>query len=127
MDIYVTLGAIDFARSVVFYDAVLETIGWKSHMSFTGWRCYSKGGNGEGVVLWVCTPINGEVATAGNGTMLGFPAKTISEVEAFYAAAMTHGGSDEGAPGPRPHIGPLWNSAYVRDPSGNKLSIVFNG
>lgn len=126
MSVYATLGAADFDRSVVFYDAVLATIGWQSHVSFTGSRAYSKGGTGEGFALWICEPFNGATASAGNGTMVGFLADSYAEVEAFYAAAMTHGGSDEGAPGPRPHYGPNWHSAYVRDPTGNKLSIVFN-
>ena len=28
---------------------------------------------------------------------------------------------------PRPHYGPNWYAAYVRDPSGNKIGIVYNG
>ena len=59
--------------------------------------------------------------------MIGFPATSHEQVQAFHAAALAHGGSDDGAPGPREHYGPDWYSAYVRDPSGNKLSIVFNG
>lgn len=126
MGLYATLGANDMARSVAFYDAVLATIGWASHFSFPGGRAYSRGGDGQGFVLWICEPYNGAPATFGNGTMIGFNADTYAEVEAFYAAAMTHGGTDEGAPGPRPHYGPNWQSAYVRDPAGNKLAIVFN-
>lgn len=49
------------------------------------------------------------------------------QVDAFHAAAMTHGGSDEGAPGPRPEYGPDWYAAYLRDPTGNKIAIVHNG
>ncbi len=126
MSVYATLGTSDMPRAIAFYDAVLATIGWSSHTAFPGWRAYSKGGTGEGFVLWICEPFNGAAATAGNGTMIGFNAGSYAEVEAFYAAAMTHGGADEGAPGPRPHYGPNWQSAYVRDPSGNKLAIVFN-
>ncbi|MBB4065042.1 VOC family protein [Gellertiella hungarica] len=127
MGLYATLGVNDLTRSTLFYDAVLATIGWASHTEFPGWRAYSRGGSGEGFTLWICEPFNGEPATAGNGAMLGFDAATYAEVEAFYAAAMTHGGTDEGAPGPRPQYGPNWMSAYVRDPAGNKLAIVYNG
>ena len=63
----------------------------------------------------------------GNGTMVGFMAKSHDEVEAFYHAALANGGSSEGEPGPRPQYGPDWYSAYMRDPAGNKLAIVFNG
>ena len=127
MDHYVTLGAGDAATAQAFYDAVLATIGWSSHAEFPGWRAYSKGGAGAGLTLWICTPFDGQPATAGNGAMLGFAATSRGEVDAFHAAAMVHGGADEGAPGPRAHYGPEWYAAYVRDPTGNKLAIVFNG
>ena len=123
---YVTLGALDTDRSNAFYDAVLATIGWSSHMAFPGWRAYSKGVAGIGFTVWICQPFDGAVASAGNGTMLAFAATSQDEVDAFYAAAMAQGGSDEGAPGPRPDFGPKWYAAYLRDPTGNKLAVVYN-
>jgi catechol 2,3-dioxygenase-like lactoylglutathione lyase family enzyme len=127
MNNYVTLGANDAEVSNAFYDAVLATIGWKSHMGFPGWRAYSKDGAGAGLTVWVCKPFNGEPASAGNGSMLAFAAANHAEVDAFHAAAMAHGGSDEGPPGLRPDYGPTWYAAYLRDPTGNKLAVVFNG
>ncbi len=127
MNAYMTVGANDHATSCAFYDTVLPTIGWSSHESFDGWKSYSVGGRGEGLVFWVCRPFNGEPATSGNGTMVGFMAKSCEEVDRFYAAAMKAGGQDEGAPGPRPQYGEKWYAAYLRDPSGNKLAVVFNG
>lgn len=127
MDIYATLGTSDAAATTAFYDAVLSTIGWAARADFPGWRGYSKGGGDEGFTLWLCAPFNGEPASTGNGTMIGFPAASRGEVRAFHAAALAHGGTDEGAPGPRPQYGPDWYSAYMRDPSGNKLAIVFDG
>ena len=126
MNIYVTLGARDCAVSNGFYDATLAVIGWKSHVEFPGWRAYSEGGTGEGLTLWIAKPFNQENATHGNGTMVGFVAKSHAEVDAFHAAALAHGGSDDGAPGYRPHYGPHWYAAYVRDPVGNKIAIVCN-
>jgi len=126
MSAYVTVGTNDPAKSNAFYDAVLATIGWKSHADFPGWRAYSEGGDGKGFVLWVAKPFNKEAATAGNGSMVGFIAKSREEVDAFYAVAMANGGSDEGATGLRPHYGPHWYAAYLRDTAGNKLAIVFN-
>ncbi|GAB3446688.1 VOC family protein [Insolitispirillum peregrinum] len=127
MSVYVTVGARDAAASNAFYDAALATIGWSKHMDFSGWRAYSEGGKGEGFTLWVCQPFNGEPASAGNGTMVGFMAKSRAEVDAFHGAAMAHGGQDEGAPNLRPHYGPHWYAAYLRDPSGNKIAVVYNG
>lgn len=126
MSVYVTVGATDSEASNSFYDAVLATIGWKSHVNFPGWRAYSENGAGTGFTLWVATPFDNKPATAGNGSMVGFFAKSHEEVDAFHAAAMTHGGSDEGGPGLRPQYGPTWYAAYMRDPAGNKIAIVCN-
>jgi predicted lactoylglutathione lyase len=38
----------------------------------------------------------------------------------LYEIALAHGGSDEGAPGPRGEDG--FYAAYFRDPDGNKLN-----
>ncbi|NEJ22207.1 VOC family protein [Rhizobium leguminosarum] len=114
MSVYATVGALDSVKSNGFSDATLATIGWSRHREFPGWSAYSEGGKGEGFVLWVCEPFNGEPASAGNGSMVAFMAKSRAEVDAFYDAAVTSGGTDEGAPGLRPHYGPNWYSAYVR-------------
>jgi hypothetical protein len=37
---------------------------------------------------------------------------------------MAAGGTDEGAPGPRPQFAADYYGAYVRDPDGNKLHFV---
>ena len=54
--------------------------------------------------------------------MVGLHADTAEQVDAFYAAAMANGGTDEGPAGPRPQYGEGYYLAYVRDPTGNKLA-----
>lgn len=122
--VYVTLGAADLDVSEAFFDAALGSIGWSQHKRYSGWRIYSEGGGGQGMVLSLGYPYDGDSAAAGNGHMVGFFVDTRAEVDAFHAAAMKHGGSDEGPPGTRPGYGPSWYSAYVRDPVGNKLAAV---
>jgi predicted lactoylglutathione lyase len=55
--------------------------------------------------------------------MVALAAKTRADVDAFYAAAIAAGGTDEGEPGLRPFHASFY-AAYVRDPDGNKLSAV---
>jgi hypothetical protein len=54
-----------------------------------------------------------------------FFARNASGVRDFHAAALAHGGSDEGAPGTRPYYDPTFYVAYVRDSDGNKLACAF--
>ena len=59
--------------------------------------------------------------------MVAFAAPSRAAVDAAYAAAMAAGGTDEGAPGPRPKYTADYYGAYVRDPDGNKLHFVRRG
>jgi catechol 2,3-dioxygenase-like lactoylglutathione lyase family enzyme len=123
MILYVTLGTTDVPAAVRFYDAVLGPLGFKATETTENWAAYGPE-YGEGVSMWVCKPFDGAPMTPGNGTMVAFPAASAAAVDAFHAAALGLGGADEGAPGPRPHYGPHFYAAYVRDPDGNKLACV---
>ncbi len=126
MTLYTTVGVSDLARSVRFYDAVFATLGYRqtpgAEGGFVGWGpSYD-----DGVSFWICKPFDGQAPSPGNGTMVAFRARNAAEVRAFHAAAMTHGGSDEGPPGTREIYEPSFYVAYVRDPDGNKLACVFH-
>ena len=122
---YVSLGTRDLARALPFYDAVLAPLGHQRIEDYDPEdRSAAWGLDDPGPHLWVTQPFDGEPATPGNGTMVSFLAETRAAVEAFHAAALAHGGTDEGAPGLRPQYGPHFYAAYVRDPDGNKLNAV---
>jgi len=57
---------------------------------------------------------------------LAFQAKDPATVDAFYAAALTHGGRDNGAPGERLYH-PGYYAAFVLDPDGNNIEAVYHG
>lgn len=121
MFLYITLGTNDVAGAKRFYDAVMPTIGLCFRAEDPSEVGY---GPPEGRIrFWVTKPYDGMPATVGNGSMPAFDAPTRAAVDAFHRAALAHGGSDEGAPGLRPH-GPHFYACYVRDPDGNKLSAV---
>jgi catechol 2,3-dioxygenase-like lactoylglutathione lyase family enzyme len=122
---YVSLGTRDLARAMPFYDAVLGPLG---HVRVEDYdpedRSAAWGLDDPGPHLWVTQPFDGQLASVGNGTMVSFLADSRAAVDAFHAAALAHGGTDEGAPGLRPQYGPHFYAAYVRDPDGNKLNAV---
>ena len=121
---YVTLGADDHAAAQAFYDAALAPLGLRRLHEFENWTGYGREDDPLGQTLWVCKPFDGAPALAGNGVMVGLYASTPEMVDAFYAAAMAHGGACEGPPGLRSQYGEGWYAAYVRDPQGNKLACV---
>jgi catechol 2,3-dioxygenase-like lactoylglutathione lyase family enzyme len=122
---YVTLGTRDLARAGRFYDAVLAPLGHARIVEANpDDRSAAWGIDDPGPHLWVTEPFDGATATVGNGSMVSFLAESRSAVDAFYAAALAQGGSDEGAPGLRPQYGPHFYAAYVRDPDGHKLNAV---
>ncbi|NQE60702.1 Lactoylglutathione lyase [Caulobacter sp. RHG1] len=118
---YVTIGASDPDRAGDFYDAVLGALGHARLWRQDHWIGY--GPNPEHATILLCKPENGQPTKAGNGIMIGLRAETEEQVCAAHAAALAHGGSSEGEPGPRPVYGEGYYLAYVRDPDGNKLSI----
>jgi catechol 2,3-dioxygenase-like lactoylglutathione lyase family enzyme len=122
---YVSLGTRDLARAIRFYDAVLAPLGHRRveetdpDATSAAW-----GVDDPGPHLWVTLPFDGRPASVGNGTMVSFLADSDAAVDAFHAAALLNGGTDEGAPGLRPQYGAHFYTGYVRDPDGNKLNAV---
>jgi len=55
---------------------------------------------------------------------IAFTADTHAQVDEFYKAAMAAGGTDNGAPGPRPHYNKDYYGAFVLDPDGHNIEAV---
>lgn len=118
---HVTLGTNDWARAKPFWAAVMEALGHPVLFEHGGGIAY---GEATGPKTFIGPAFDGNPATNGNGTHVAFITRSRATVDAFHAAAMAHGGSDEGAPGLRPHYHPNYYGAYVRDPDGNKIQAV---
>jgi len=119
---YITVGINDLSRAIPFYDAVLGTLGIERREVDDNEAGYA-GADDSRCRFWINHPFDGRPATVGNGSMPAFEAETRAAVDAFHAAALAHGGTDEGAPGIR-HFHPNFYACYVRDPDGNKLSAL---
>lgn len=122
MLLYITLGTHDLDRARVFYDAALGALGYTCHRADEVEIGYAPEGDSRSR-LWVTIPFNKKAATVGNGSMVALDAPSRASVDAFYAAALASGGTDDGKPGLRPHHANFY-ACYVRDPDGNKLSAV---
>ena len=119
---YIMIGSNDLDRSRQFYDAVMQHIGGTIAHDYPGMTFgYALPG---GATVWVTRPHNKAEARPANGSMPGFGLSSRDAIDAAHAAALAHGGTCEGPPGPRPLYGPDFYGAYVRDPDGNKMSFV---
>lgn len=115
---YVTLGTNDLARAAAFYDAIAAELGTPRMFETPHSIAWGVPGGEAGIGL--TAPFDGRPASVGNGTMVAFAAADPAQVDRLHAIALAHGGTDEGAPGPRGEGG--FYAAYFRDPDGNKLN-----
>jgi catechol 2,3-dioxygenase-like lactoylglutathione lyase family enzyme len=114
---HVSLEVSDLEQSARFYDAVFFAVGVRrmtasdaaiaygiDHGTF---RIRRRGGP---------VPVAaGHVAIAARGK---------AAVDAAHEAGVAAGGSDDGAPGPRPGYGPRYYAGYLRDPDGSRIELV---
>ncbi len=118
---HVSVGTNDFDKAIAFYDRVLATIGCQRMMQHGDAVAYGK----LFPEFWVNPPLDGGEATVGNGTHVAFFASSKEQVDTFYREGLAAGGTDEGAPGPRPQYGEPYYGAYLRDLDGNKIEAAY--
>jgi len=116
---HVSLQVRDYPRSKVFYVAALEPLGYGLLREFEG-RVGGFGRNGK-PSFWIR-----EGAPSGP-IHIAFEAADHEAVEAFYAAAMAAGGTDNGPPGLRTIYHPDYYAAFVHDPDDNNAEAVHHG
>ena len=115
----------DIARSKAFYEAALKPLGMGVTMEFgpdqteDGGTAIGFGEEGDAGLFWI-----GDNDKVGTGLHVAFDADNHAQVDAFYEAAITAGGKDNGKPGPRPNYGPNYYAAYVFDPDGANIEAV---
>jgi len=119
---HMTFGVTDFERSTAFYDQTLAPLGVKRLFDVP--KEHSDGINVTGYGdsrpwLWLAE----ERATTGL-LHIAFQASNRAAVDAFHAAAIRAGGTDNGAPGPRPYYHPDYYGAFILDPDGHNIEAV---
>lgn len=123
---YVTVGAEDISRAERFYSAILPALGYQLDR-YHGDLSYALPQDpGTAPLLpdfYVKKPVDGHPATAGNGIMVAFQARTQSQVRTLHAAGLKAGGTDEGAPGFRAAYSEDFYVGYLCDPQGNKIAL----
>lgn len=116
------LGVKDLEVSKKFYDAVLGTLDVGPGFANKK-RYFYRSPNGT---FAITEPINGEPATHGNGSTIGFAMQSAEQSDVFHAAGVANGGTTcEDPPGYRDGATGRIYLAYLRDPDGNKICALY--
>ncbi len=115
---HVALNVSDYERSRAFYLQALEPLGIGVVMELAERKALGLG-DGRKPYLWI-----NERGTPCTSTHVALAAPDAATVDAFHAAALAAGGTDNGAPGMRPQYHPSYYGAFVLDPDGNNLEAV---
>jgi catechol 2,3-dioxygenase-like lactoylglutathione lyase family enzyme len=118
---HISLGVVDLARAVVFYDTVLAPLGYARLWKTQRGAGYGVSGHNEPFAIF---EVGDEASPPGRGWHLALTAPTRGAVEGFHRAALSCGAVDEGPPGLRPQYGADYYAAFVRDLDGYKLEAV---
>lgn len=117
------LGVADVMRSAKFYDAALGALGLRRMMQLP------ENDGADGVGYGVDYPVFWIDRFHPHGVMqhTAFAAQSRAAVNAFHAAALGAGGTDNGKPGLRDTAQgypPGYYAAFVIDPDGNNIEAV---
>lgn len=126
MDIinHIEIGVTDVEASRRFYEAALAPLGLTLVISVDAARTmHGTGRYGFGRDGYPSFWIHGE-SGASRPIHIAFTAATHDQVDATYAAALGHGGTDNGPPGIRTRYHPRYYAAFILDPDGNNIEAV---
>lgn len=108
----------DYERSKAFYERALAPLGLTLLMEFSGAAAgFGRSGRPSFFLEAHGQPVQGRLHIA-------LRAESRDQVNAFYAAAIEAGGTDNGAPGVRAIYHPDYYGGYVLDPDGNNIEAV---
>ena len=117
---HITIPVTDLDVSKAFYVKALEPLGAGICLDFTEQDGPVGMGRNGMPSFWIR---NGEV---GDPAHVAFAAGDAATVDAFHAAALAAGGTDNGAPGRREIYHPNYYGAFVLDPDGHNVEAVIH-
>jgi catechol 2,3-dioxygenase-like lactoylglutathione lyase family enzyme len=116
---HVQLRVTSYQKSRNFYARALEPLGYGAQADDPAAKSVGFGTKGA-IDLWI-----GEGSPV-TRVHLAFRTADRDAVRKFHAAALSAGGTDNGAPGVRTDYSPHYYAAFVLDPDGNNVELVCN-
>ena len=116
---HITVGVSDLARSRAFYERALAPLGLTDVQTAEALPNEVEFGTREEHSFAISTDY-----PTGAAVHVAFGAQSTEQVDAFHAAALAAGGTDNGAPGLRPEYSERYYGAFVLDPDGHNVEAV---
>ena len=117
---HISVAVSDLERSARFYELVLAPLGLSRRVT----RPATVGFGKNYPEFWMNLRTGMSPVAPESGSHICLRAKSAADVDAFHAAALSAGGSSDGAPGLRPHDRVRYYAAFIRDPDGNRIEAV---
>jgi len=106
----------DFSKLLAFYREALAPIGYSVLMEFPDVAGLGAQGKPD---LWIM-----KTDKTPHPTHVAISAAERGHIDAFHAAGLSAGGSDNGPAGLRPDYHPNYYAAFILDPEGNNIEVV---
>lgn len=114
---HLSFAVSDLPRSAAFYDAALAPLGYVRVWEDDEAVGYGYPGGGDKFAI----KLRSGIQVPGEGFHLAFSGSSREAVDAFHAAALAHGGEDNGGTGLHPEYGDTYYAAFVIDPDGYRV------
>ena len=118
---HLTIGVSDLERSRHFYAQALGPLGFEELRSSSDAPPGISFGTRDADDFAIS-----EEYQPGGQIHIAFATDSREQVDAFHQAALAAGGTDNGAPGPRPEYSDGYYGAFVLDPDGHNVEAVFH-
>jgi catechol 2,3-dioxygenase-like lactoylglutathione lyase family enzyme len=118
---HLSFAVTDLVRSGAFYDATLSVLGYVRVWARAAAFGYGLPGGSDKFAIKVQSD---GVSVPRQGFHVAFCAPSREAVDAFYTAALAHGGKDNGGSGLHPEYGSDYYAAFVLDPDGYPIEAV---
>ncbi len=117
---HVSLAVRDLVVSARFFERALDPLGYRRLVDTPTRIAFGS----KYPELWLNARPDMLPIAPDTGAHLCLRAKSVQAVDAAHAAAIVHGGTDDGPPGLRRATQVTYYAAFVRDPDGNRLEIM---
>ncbi len=124
---HLSLAVFDLERSRNFYDCVLATLGHSRVMDLEEheYVACGYGASEHEPTFWIGASVGPALQPEPPMEQhIAFSAHNRATIDAFYNAALSAGGGDNGKPGLRPEYHPNYYATFVIDPDGYHIEAV---